>query len=244
VISVSVYTTEPLSSIALELLFRQCEQIALLPVVSDLSNLLQQVSSQKPDVLLLTVNSHFDRNLWTALRRQSDDTKIILWLHEITPELAYQAIECGIRGILRKNLPPEMIVKCVQKVHAGELWFDQTLTQTFLSGRSITVSPREGELIKLVAQGLKNREIAKAMSITEGTVKVYLSRLFEKLGVRDRVELVLVGLRNLQGTVEQGAPALSDRRHSDATFKSRASAARKKNRSQSTRFFVAGPSIQ
>ena len=243
-ISVSVYTTEPLSSIALELLFGQCEEIALLPVVSDLSNLLEQVSSQKPDVLLLTVNGHFDRNLWTALRKQSDDTKIVLWLHEITPELAYQAIECGIRGILRKSLAPEMIVKCVQKVYEGELWFEKTLTQTFLSGRSITVSPREGELIMLVAQGLKNREIAKAMSITEGTVKVYLSRLFEKLGVRDRVELVLVGLRNLQGAVEQGAPAVSDRPHSDPMSKPHASAARKKNRAQSTRLFVAGPSIQ
>jgi len=228
----------------LELLFQQCEQIALLPVVSDLSTLLQQVSSQKPDVLLLTVNHHFDRNLWRALRRQSDETKIILWLHEITPELAYQAIECGIRGILRKNLPPEMIVKCVQKVHQGELWFDQTLTQTFLSGRSITVSRRESELIMLVAQGLKNREIAKAMSITEGTVKVYLSRLFEKLGVRDRVELVLVGLRNLQGIVEQGTPPISTRFPSEPMSKAHASAARKKNRSQSTRFFVAGPSVQ
>lgn len=195
-------------------------------------------------MLLLTVNSHFDRNLWRALRRESDETKIVLWLHEITPELAYQAIECGIRGILRKNLPPGMIVKCIQKVHEGELWFDQTLTQTFLSGRSITVSRREGEMIMLVAQGLKNREIAKAMSITEGTVKVYLSRLFEKLGVRDRVELVLVGLRNLQGTVEQGTPAISGRLHSEPMSKLHASAARKKNRSQSTRLFVAGPSVQ
>jgi len=247
---VSVYNTEPLSSIALEYLFSQCGQITLLPIVSDLSSLLRQVSSEKPDVLLFTVSSHFDRNLWTALRKQSDGTKIILWLHEITPELAYQAIECGIRGILRKSLSPEMIVKCVQKVHEGELWFEQTLTKTFLSGRSITVSPREGELIMLVAQGLKNREIAKAMSITEGTVKVYLSRLFEKLGVRDRVELVLVGLRNLQGTIKEGVSAVSERPHHDAMSKAdpisipHASAARKKNRSQPTRLFIAGPSIQ
>jgi two-component system NarL family response regulator len=79
-----------------------------------------------------------------------------------------------------------MIVKCVQKVHEGELWFDQTLTQTFLSGRSIAVSPRESELILFVAQGLKNREIAKAMSITEGTVKVHVNHILDKLGVSGR----------------------------------------------------------
>ena len=83
-----------------------------------------------------------------------------MWLHEITPELAYQAIECGVRGILSKSLAPEMIVKCVRKVQAGELWFEKALTQTFLSGRTVKVSRREGELITLVTQGLKNKEIA------------------------------------------------------------------------------------
>jgi DNA-binding CsgD family transcriptional regulator len=81
-------------------------------------------------------------------------------------------------------------------VAEGELWYDKTLTQTFLSGRTVKVSRRETELITLVSQGLKNKEIATVMDITEGTVKVYLSRLFEKVGVRDRFELALFGLRS------------------------------------------------
>ncbi len=79
-----------------------------------------------------------------------------------------------------------MLVKCVRKVHAGELWFEKALTQTFLSGRTVKVSRRESELINLVSQGLKNKEIATVMGVTEGTVKVYLSRLFGKIGARDR----------------------------------------------------------
>lgn len=119
-------------------------------------------------------------------------------MNELTPELAFQAIERGVRGILRKNLPPDMILKCVRKVYEGELWFEKNFTQTFLSGRAIKVSDREGQLIQLVSEGLKNKEIASVMSVTEGTVKVYVSRLFDKLGVKDRLDLALFALRNSQ----------------------------------------------
>jgi DNA-binding NarL/FixJ family response regulator len=243
VISLSVYTSEPLSSIALEFLLRSCEDIALLPVVSDLPSLLRQVSSEEPNVLLLAVNADLDWELLTKLRRESVDTKIVIWLHEITAEVAYQARHRGVSGILRKNLPPEMILKCVRKVHEGELWFEKTLTEAFLTGSSIKVSRRECELITLVAQGLKNREIAEAMYITEGTVKVYLSRLFEKVGARDRIELALIGLRNLQVKLDPGAPvpAVPNPGHS---LKDTAGPARRKPQPQSTRLFFARPAAR
>ncbi|MBZ5608172.1 MAG: response regulator transcription factor [Acidobacteriia bacterium] len=191
-----VYTSEPLSSLALTTLFQSCEDICLLPVVSDLSRFTDQVANSDPDVVLLSVDGGVDWGLLNALRFQAPKSRLVLWLHEVAPELAYQAIECGVCGILRKSLPAEMITKCVRKVYAGELWLEKTLTQTFLSGRRIRVSRRENQLITLVSQGLKNKEIASVMNITEGTVKVYLSRLFEKVRVRDRFELALFGLRN------------------------------------------------
>jgi DNA-binding NarL/FixJ family response regulator len=205
-IALVVYTSEPLNSIGLDLLFRSSADISLLSIVSDVPSLLH-VSSGKPDVMLLSVDTNVDWGLITQLRRECPDAKIVLWLHDTTPEVAYQAVECGVRGILRKNLPPEMILKCVRKVFEGELWFEKALTQTFLSGRPIKVSRREGELIALVSQGLKNKEIASVMDITEGTVKVYLSRLFGKFGARDRFELALIGLRNSQTWIEPGLAA-------------------------------------
>ena len=207
-IALMVYTSEPLNLIGLDLLFRSAEDISLQAIVTDLSVLFSQVASRKPNVILLSVDASVDWTLLDQLRREHPDARIVLWMHDASPEAAYQAIECGIRGILRKNLPSELILKCVRKVYAGEMWFEKALTQSFLSGRPIKVSRREGELITLVSQGLKNKEIATVMDISEGTVKVYLSRLFSKFGARDRFELALVGLRNSKSWIEQSSNAV------------------------------------
>jgi two-component system, NarL family, nitrate/nitrite response regulator NarL len=241
-ISLSVYTSEPLQAMALEVLLRPSDDISLFPIVCDVTALLDQVTASKPQVLLLAVDTSVDWGLLNQLRRESPDTKVVMWLHEITPELAYQAIECGVRGILRKSLPQEMIAKCVRKVQAGELWFEKALTQTFLSGRSVKVSKREGELITLVTQGLKNKEIASVMGITEGTVKVYLSRLFGKIGARDRFELALIGLRNAPSGMDFGsAPmrTLTGLPMADQPAIQSKDATPKKGQSQSTRYFFA-----
>jgi DNA-binding NarL/FixJ family response regulator len=237
-ISLTAYTSEPLNSIALEVLFGPLEDISLLPIVSGVTGLLTQVRSLKPDVILLAVDTSVDWGLLNQLH-ECPEAKVVLWLHEITPELAYQAIEYGVRGILRKSLAPEMIVKCVRKVHEGELWFEKALTQTFLSGRTVKVSRREGELITLVTQGLKNKEIATVMGITEGTVKVYLSRLFGKIGARDRFELALIGLRNAPSGMDSASAPLGTLTGISAGPREPAVALPKKAQSQSTRLFFA-----
>jgi DNA-binding NarL/FixJ family response regulator len=89
------------------------------------------------------------------------------------------------------------LVRCLTRVHEGDLWFDKELTDSFMSARRYSLTRREGQLVSLLSQGLKNKEIATALTISEGPVKVYLSRLFQKLGVKDRFELALFGLKNL-----------------------------------------------
>lgn len=195
-ISLVVYTSEPLNAIALASLVDSCSDVCLTSVMADLSTFASQVSTNKPDVILLSVDGPLDWSLLHLLHRESPVSRVVLWLHEIPAESAFRAKEWGVRGILRKSLPAEMILKCVRRVHEGELWFEKTLTDTFLSGRTVRVSRRENQLMTLVSQGLKNKEIASVMEISEGTVKVYLSRLFEKVGVRDRFELALFGLRS------------------------------------------------
>jgi DNA-binding NarL/FixJ family response regulator len=196
VISLVVYTSEPLNAMALASLVDACPDVFLAATVADLPACANQVALSKPDVILLSVDGPLDLGLLHVLHRESPVSRVVLWLHEIAAESAYRAKEWGVRGILRKSLPADMILKCVRKVHDGELWFEKTLTETFLSGRAVRVSRRENQLITLVSQGLKNKEIASVMEISEGTVKVYLSRLFEKVGVRDRFELALFGLRS------------------------------------------------
>jgi DNA-binding NarL/FixJ family response regulator len=78
--------------------------------------------------------------------------------------------------------------------------------------RRAALTAREAQLVRLLSLGLKNREIAATLSVTEGTVKVYLSRLFAKLGVKDRFELALYGMRNPSaGSLRLPSPALARR---------------------------------
>jgi DNA-binding NarL/FixJ family response regulator len=195
-ISLAVYTSEPLNAIALASLLDSCPEVFLASVVADLPTFANQVAANKPDVILLSVEGQLDWGLLHLMHRESPLSRVVLWLHDIAPESAYRAKEWGVRGILRKSLPADMLLKCIRRVYEGELWFEKTLTETFLSGRTVRVSRRENQLMTLVSQGLKNKEIASVMEISEGTVKVYLSRLFEKVGVRDRFELALFGLRS------------------------------------------------
>jgi len=173
--------------------FESCE------VCQSPAELVERASMEtRPDVLLIDLTPEVTFGLLTQLRRDLPLCRIVLWVRAISTELAYQAMELGIRGILRKTLPAELLVKCLAKVSEGELWFDKGLTASFLSAKTVTLTKRESQLVSLLSQGLKNKEIATTLSISEGTVKVYLSRLFQKVGVKDRFELALYGLRNLQ----------------------------------------------
>ncbi len=166
------------------------------------------VQTHRPDVLLIDLTPDVTFGILTQLRREYPSCRLVLWVRSISTELAYQAMEMGVRGVLRKTLSPELLAKCLKKVSEGELWFDKTLTASFLSAKMVTLTKRESQLVGLLSQGLKNKEIASTLAISEGTVKVYLSRLFQKVGVKDRFELALYGLRNLQNV--GGDPAAAE----------------------------------
>ncbi len=153
--------------------------------------------ASQPDLLFLDLTSDFTLDFLSSIHRSAPAAKIVLWVHFISTEMALQAMGLGVRGILSKTLPPEVLATGLRKIHGGELWFEKALTDSILTARRYTLTRREGQIVSLVAQGLKNKELGVALNISEGTVKVYLSRLFKKLGLKDRFELALFGLKNL-----------------------------------------------
>jgi DNA-binding NarL/FixJ family response regulator len=113
-----------------------------------------------------------------------------------------EAMRRGARGFLDKESPVELFTKCVRKVHTGEIWLSGRLTEAVLHAFGSQQTPgkldgkaelsrREMEVIQLVIQGYKNRDIAQKLFISEKTVKNHLSAIFNKLGVADRLELTL-----------------------------------------------------
>ncbi len=146
-------------------------------------------------LLLLDLTADSAGPLLAELEEAGPKYPVILWVREVPAELALQAVSLGVRGILRSTLGPELLLRCLEKVHHGELWFEKALlAERARPGPRLT--RREAQLVGLLARGLKNRELAAALQITEGTVKVCLSRLFQKVGVKDRFELALYGLRH------------------------------------------------
>jgi len=192
-----LYSDEPILAKGLESVLRQVEGFELLPTCITLAGLMEQIGQGSPDLVLMDLTPEITFAVLSEMKHAMANSRIVLWVNTISTELAFQAMGLGVRGILRKTLPTELQVKCLQKVQAGELWFEKALTDSFLCARRVALTQREGQLVSLLSQGLKNKEIATTLMISEGTVKVYLSRLFQKVGVKDRFELALFGLKNL-----------------------------------------------
>jgi len=201
-----VFTDEPLLAKGLEAVLMSRSDFELVATCPQVLEIAEAVAASKPDILLidLTPEVTFERLL--GLQNQFPGTRIMLWVHSIGAEVAYQALEQGIRGILRKTLPVEAMIACLGIVAAGGHWFDEAMEASLQTLTTVHLTPRESQIVNLLTTGLKNKEIATALFLSEGTVKVYLSRLFQKLGVKDRFELALYGLKNMAGTnVASGA---------------------------------------
>jgi DNA-binding NarL/FixJ family response regulator len=192
-----LYSDEPILAKGLESVLRQVDGFELLPTCGSVASLMEQLASNSPDLVLMDLTPEVTFAVLSEMKHAMASSKIVLWVNSISTELAFQAMGLGVRGILRKTLPTDLQVKCLLKVQVGELWFEKALTDSFLCARRVALTQREGQLVSLLSQGLKNKEIATTLMISEGTVKVYLSRLFQKVGVKDRFELALFGLKNL-----------------------------------------------
>ena len=119
----------------------------------------------------------------------------------IRDEEVVEAVRLGAMGLVLKESSPDVLLECVRTVHRGRQWIErETLTRAIRTtldreatapapGESLT--PREVEMVKMVAQGLRNKAIAERLSISEGTVKVHLHNIYEKFGVDGRLELLL-----------------------------------------------------
>src|ERR1700756_585446 len=194
---VLLYSDEPILAKGLESVLRQVDDFELMPTFNSVAGLLEEIAHGPTGLVFMGPHPEITFGVLTELKHAMASSKIVLWVNSISTELAFQAMGLGVRGILRKTLPTDLQVKCLQKVQAGELWFEKALTDSFLCARRVALTQREGQLVSLLSQGLKNKEIATTLMISEGTVKVYLSRLFQKVGVKDRFELALFGLKNL-----------------------------------------------
>ena len=150
------------------------------------------------DQLLLDLQMY--RNVLADIERLVLQVPTIILTASEVPSDAVAAIRKGARAVVFKRFAVETLMDAIRTVAAGDVWLPASL-QTEMAARlrgpaNSKLSPREEEIVRCVALGWRNSEVAKNLAISEETVKTHLSRIFRKLGVRDRVELVLFAARN------------------------------------------------
>jgi two-component system, NarL family, nitrate/nitrite response regulator NarL len=154
----------------------------------------------RPELLLLDVRMPGEDGL-QLLRRFSGNgsrrIRIILLTSSITDAQAAEAVQQGIDGLMLKESAPQILLECIQTVMAGRRWVNPEIAGRVFGtagerrgeapDRQLTA--REREIVNLVLHGLRNRQIADRLNLTEGTVKVYVHNIYQKLGVTSRMEL-------------------------------------------------------
>jgi DNA-binding NarL/FixJ family response regulator len=193
----TVYACEPqpITVEGLNKIVSHCEDLSLVGWSPTIDEALPFVIRQEPDVILLGPEPSFKAALdfVSAVREKTIRCQIVLWINELDEADYFKAIQTGVRGIVRKRLPVASLIECLRAVAAGSVWIDHQVSErvTGFIGRrnSPRLTPREREIVSLVCQGMKNRQISELLGITPGTVKVHLMHIFEKAGVSDRFEL-------------------------------------------------------
>ena len=151
-----------------------------------------ELKTTTAEMVLLDLTGEFTFETLADTHARMPACNLVIRVGPISRELVFQALEYGVRGILPVQLSPENLVRSLERIANGEMVIEVTDAGFEAVGdKRITFSEREKQVVELLAQGLKNKEIAAAMQLAEGTVKVYLSRLFKKTKVRDRFELML-----------------------------------------------------
>jgi two-component system nitrate/nitrite response regulator NarP len=188
----------PMIRTAIEVLLRET-QFELAATAMNGAEALTEVERLKPDVLLvdLEMPELGGMGVIRKLRGERNLTKVVILTAAIDDSSLMEARSLRVNGMVLKNSDPAYLLDCLEAVSAGRTWIDpelqartEALTESF-GGEGVALAPRERQLIRYVRRGLRNREIAAELGVTEGTVKVYLHAVFEKLGIKNRTELAI-----------------------------------------------------
>lgn len=217
--TVLIATDEPMVEVGIKALLGSDPVFELLGIANNHTDLLRTAQARQPNVVVCGLSRETDLGSLRALQYVAPGSAVVLWAREISTEMAHQAVEQGVLGFLSTTSALGQFRECLTTAARGELWMEGSLTMSLLHNRPVSLSKRQSELISLLVQGLKNKEIAATLGISEGTVKAYLTTLYEKVGARDRFDLALYGLRNMGQHVGKSMNAMGQQRMTPAPEK-------------------------
>ena len=188
----------PMIRTALEAMLRDSDY-EIVGTAASGAETLQEIERLRPDILLLDLHMPGGTGLdvLRTIRAGKKPLRVILLTAAIDDSSLLEAKALGVQGIVLKSADPAYLLDCLDQVRHGRSWTDPELVDRIKQlakakrAGARPLPPRERQLIGFVRKGLRNREIAEQLGVTEGTVKAYLHAVFDKLGVSSRTELAI-----------------------------------------------------
>jgi len=199
-ISVCLSDPQPIVQEGLKSVLAACEDIEFVSATASLEEASLEIARRQPTIVVADRGFGMHKLIeWVErVPQNSPQTEVVIWAAAISDVECFRILRAGARGIAKKTSSTSSLLECLREVSRKQLWTENLfLSKDSPLGRprNRPLTPREEEVAALVAKGLKNREIAEALNIATGTVKIHLMHIFEKTGIRDRFELALQGLR-------------------------------------------------
>jgi len=190
-------------------LARGRHDIDVIGVSNNSTETIREIEKNRPDIALINVHLEDGKltgyNVLQTLQTLSPGTSAIMLIPDSERDLVVDAFRGGARGVFCRMQPIKLLPKCIRTVHEGQIWAD-TRNLVYLldfltqlkplrlikpGGGMSRLTPRESEVVHLLADGLSTRDISQKLALSEHTIRNYLSAIYDKLGVSSRVELAL-----------------------------------------------------
>lgn len=224
---VIVADSEPIFRVGMRKIFALEDDIRVVAQAESVAQTMSSVGKFAAEVLLFeSVLSSIPADTVTEVLSINPNIRIILIVPDLSEEETVEYLRRGVSGIVTRSIAPDLLIKCIRKVASGETWLDNRgvnwVIEAYRSQASqltnprarVRLSPKELWIISGVTQGLRNKDIAQEVGTTEQVVKNYLRKVYDKLGVSDRLELALYCmhhrlLENFKKPETPGRPAAS-----------------------------------
>jgi DNA-binding NarL/FixJ family response regulator len=199
-INVAIADDYPLLLAGMRQILAPCDDIVVVAECTRMPDLLAQVALKRPEIILFGCETN----------RDNVAQHLIVFTGNPNLDFHEEALRNGVKGILLKHCAPELVAKTIRKVSRGALCFDRALTNRMLStfvrrketelppeiARISSLTERESQIIGRLCEGLRNKEIASKLYISDATVAHHLTSIYRKLGLADRIELLLYAHQN------------------------------------------------
>jgi DNA-binding NarL/FixJ family response regulator len=198
--SVAICDTEPIAIEGMRALLKATEDLQLAAAETSLLGGMEMVRQYAPAVIILdkTFGIHAIMDCLKRLRASGFTIAPIVWGLNMSEAEALRMLQAGALGVVRKTATTEALLECIRAAASGNTWMEAGVLQEperSVRGARSNLTARELQVVELVEQGLKNRDIGQSLGIRPGTVKIHLKHIFEKTGIRGRYGLALSGLK-------------------------------------------------